>query len=91
MSCAHINNDGTCIWLKNIHKKCLAMPGDCPIYRFEIKAGECYTNIKTDEVYKVLHIATPVWDISQQLVLYCRVDDDKVWARSMTEFKEKFK
>jgi hypothetical protein len=57
----------------------------------EIKVGECYTNIKTDEVYEVLYIATPVWDIGQQLVLYCKVDDDKVWVRSMTEFKEKFK
>ena len=55
-----------------------------------IEAGRLYTNIKTGRVYKVLHIAAAAWDTNQVLAVYQDVEQT-VWARSITEFREKFK
>jgi hypothetical protein len=59
----------------------------------EAKVGKRYLNKKTGRVYIVLHNALASWDSYQNLVIYQKEDKDavdQVWARSLTEFNEKF-
>ncbi|GMO39992.1 MAG: hypothetical protein Pg6C_00680 [Treponemataceae bacterium] len=55
-----------------------------------VKAGKTYRNIKTGRLYRVLHIVTASWDIEQLLAVYEPVGGGSPWARSVTEFREKF-
>jgi hypothetical protein len=57
-----------------------------------IKVGETYRNIKTGDLYKVLHLARSAWDTEQHLVIYGLNEQPELfpWARSFNEFCEKF-
>jgi hypothetical protein len=55
-----------------------------------IEQGKSYINKKTKEIYTVLHFATASWDDTQVLVVYAKPELDKLWVRSLNEFKEKF-
>jgi hypothetical protein len=60
----------------------------------EVETGGRYENIKTGEVYIVLHTALASWDCCRHLVVYEREDKEAgnpVWVRSLTEFGEKFR
>jgi hypothetical protein len=60
----------------------------------EAKIGGRYLNKKNERVYIVLYNALASWDSYQNLVIYQREDKDvvdQIWARSLTEFNEKFK
>jgi hypothetical protein len=57
------------------------------------KIGGYYLNKKTREIYIVLHNALSSWDSYQDLVVYRKESMNainQVWARSLTEFNEKF-
>jgi len=56
-----------------------------------IQAGKHYRNIKTQNIYVVLHVAKAAWDNSQVLIVYRQLlSDEHIWIRSRTEFYEKF-
>jgi hypothetical protein len=55
-----------------------------------IEQGKSYINKKTKALYTVLHFATASWDDTQILVVYAKPELDKLWVRSLNEFKEKF-
>jgi hypothetical protein len=59
----------------------------------EAKVGGRYLNKKTGRIYIVLYNVLASWDSYQNLVVYQREDKDvadQIWARSLTEFNEKF-
>jgi hypothetical protein len=57
--------------------------------RMVIIPGQKYKNIKTGNIYKVLHLANSAWDVEQILVVYAANKKD-IWVRSYNEFLDKF-
>jgi hypothetical protein len=54
-----------------------------------LEEGRIFINKKTGKAYKVLSLARAAWDAGQRLIIY-QNDLGEAWARSQTEFEEKF-
>lgn len=56
----------------------------------DIEVGKHYTNIKTGNVYEVLHIGKHS-ETQESVVVYRKLESNEVWVRPFLLFLEKFK